>query len=174
MGGPGAVKNHVKVSFCFLSTALDPQADVILSQNSFSFWDRFSIRSCVFHLFRPVPGGSPGGWSQVALGGLGAPWELFGSFFVEQRTRQKRPMGSHGAPWCPMVPPRAQEKTLLFFFAFFWCPRWVAEVTLGPPRAPWELFGGIFVEQRSHHGAPGAARGLMSTPVATISFFFVL
>ena len=40
-GGAGAVRNHVKLSF--LSTALDPQAGVMLSQHSFSFWDRFSF-----------------------------------------------------------------------------------------------------------------------------------
>ena len=40
-GGAGAVRNHVKLSF--LSTALDPQADVILSQNSSSFLSRFSF-----------------------------------------------------------------------------------------------------------------------------------
>ena len=41
LGGPGAAGNIVKLNF--LSTALDPQADVILSQNSSSFLNRFSF-----------------------------------------------------------------------------------------------------------------------------------
>ena len=80
---------------------------------------------------------------QVALGAPGATWELFGSTIVQQQSRHKPPMALFVAPWGPMAPPRAHQKS---WWVFRGVPRTLPR---GPHTAP----------HPPTHPTPGSLRG---------------